>query len=284
MAATAIQTPIDVPTTLNYYTPIGDEPAYQYVYNPPEGVPKNNIGLDTKPVIVHDARGREAEFTTDTSGFQFVKHVSAEKEFDDEERIKAVYLKEVEDLLKKETGAKRIFIFDHTIRRKPGEGVDNDPQGKPEEARGPVERVHVDQTYDASVKRVYQHLGHEAERLLKGRVRIFNVWRPIRHPAAHKPLAVSDWRFLDTKHDLVSVRHIYPDREGSTFKVRYDPNHRWYYLSNQTPEEVTLIKCYDSEVDRARLAPHSAFLETISPPEAPHRESIEVRCLAFDFE
>lgn len=66
--------------------------------------------------------------------------------------------------------------------------------------------------------------------------------------------------------------------------MKYNPNHKWYYLSNQTPEEVTLIKCYDSEVNRARLTPHSAFLDATSPKEAPHRESIEVRALVFDSE
>jgi len=279
MATATVLSPHDVPTTLNYYAAIGDETPYQYVYEPPEGVQKNNIGTDPQPVVVHDARGRESEFSIDTSGFQFVKHVSAEKEFLDEERIKTVYYQEVENILKKETGAKRVFIFDHTIRRKPVEGNDRQP-----DARGPVERVHIDQTYDASIKRVHYHLGDDADRLLKGRVRIINVWRPIQNPVAHKPLAVSDWRYLDEAHDLVPVRHIYPHREGSTFSVRYNPKHQWYYLSNQTPEEVTLIKCYDSEVDRARLTPHSAFWDKSTPPVAPHRQSIEVRCLVFDQE
>ena len=79
------------------------------------------------------------------------------------------------------------------------------------------ERVHIDQTYDASVARVHRHLGEDADRLLKGRVRIINVWRPIHNPVAHKPLAVSDWRYLDEKHDLVPVRFIYPDRVGGKY-------------------------------------------------------------------
>ena len=145
------------------------------------------------------------------------------------------------------------------------------------------EFVHVDQTPKAGVARVQYHLPKDADRLLKSRVRIINVWRPIHHPVAHKPLAVSDWRYLD-ENDLVSVRFIYPHREGSTYSVRYNPNHRWYYPSNQTPDEVTLIKCYDSEEDRARLTPHSAFLDTTAPKDAPHRESIEVRALVFDTE
>ena len=181
------------------------------------------------------------------------------------------------------------------LRRKPDEG------GKPGPTnRGPVvslfpsrtcstyskrrqERVHIDQTYNASVERVKYHLPEEADRLLKGRVRIINVWRPIHHPVAHKPLAVSDWRYLDER-DLVSVHFIYPHRTGSTYSVRYNPQHKWWHLSGQTPDEVTLIKCYDSEADRARLTPHSAFADTSSPKEAPHRESIEVRALVFDTE
>lgn len=144
--------------------------------------------------------------------------------------------------------------------------------------------MHIDQTFQASVNRVHYHLGDEAERLLKGRVRIINVWRPIGHPAYHRPLAVSDWRTLDPEHDLVPVRLIYPHREGSTFSVRYNPAHRWYYLSEQAPDEVLLIKCYDSEEDRARLTPHTSFVDTTSPKDAPLRESIEVRALVFDTE
>jgi hypothetical protein len=142
MATAAVLAPTDVPTTLNYYAPIpeSNESPYQYVYDPPAGKLKNNIGTDTHDVVIHDARGKEKEYnlSLDTSGFQFVKHVSSEKDFEDEERIKDVYYKEVEDILKKEAGAKRVFIFDHTIRRNPA-------NLKPEQklARGPVVCVHL---------------------------------------------------------------------------------------------------------------------------------------------
>ncbi|TBU23189.1 hypothetical protein BD311DRAFT_868949 [Dichomitus squalens] len=281
MATAAVLAPHDVPTSLNYYTPIGTEEPYQYVQAPPEGKAPHNLGSEPHEVTVRDARGREDEFSLDKNGFQFVKYPSVEKEFDDEERIKAVYYPEVEKLLKEVAGAKRVFIFDHTIRRKPGspEAL----QGTGVIPRGPVERVHIDQTYNASVERVKYHLPEDAERLLKSRVRIINVWRPIHHPVAHKPLAVSDWRYLD-ENDLVPVHFIYPHRTGSTYSVKYNPNHQWWHLSDQTPDEVTLIKCYDSESDRARLTPHSAFADASSPAEAPHRESIEVRVLVFDTE
>ena len=140
MATAATLAPTDVPTTLNYYTPVpdSDEAPFQYVYDPPAGQPRDNIGEEKHEVVIHDARGKEQEYglLLDTSGFQFVKHVSAEKDFTDEKRIEEVYYKEVEELLKKEVGAKRVFIFDHTIRLKPDTP---NPDGKV--IRGPVVRV-----------------------------------------------------------------------------------------------------------------------------------------------
>lgn len=72
--------------------------------------------------------------------------------------------------------------------------------------------MHGDQAFDAGPLRVRRHLPEEADRLLKGRVRIINVWRPIRNPVAHKPLAVADWRSVDAEHDLVPVRFLNSER------------------------------------------------------------------------
>ncbi|KAG1745959.1 uncharacterized protein EDB91DRAFT_134780 [Suillus paluster] len=271
--------PHDVQTTLNFYKPTNNEAPYNYVEESPAGVPRTNIGEDVQQVVVHDIRGKEDTVGLDKSGFQFITHKSVEKDFVDEEVIQTKYYAEVEDILKQYAGAKKVAIFDHTIRRSPVEGA-IPVKG----ARGPVQRVHVDQTSSAAIGRVHRHLGDDAERLLKGRVRIINVWRPIANPVAHNPLAVADYRTLDPEKDLVSTRHIYPDREGSTFSVRYSPTQRWYFLANQTPDEVTLIKCYDSDEDKARLTPHSAFRDVSSPKDAPNRQSIEVRALVFDTE
>lgn len=56
---------------------------------------------------------------------------------------------------------------------------------------------------------------------------------------------------------------------------------RWFYKSYLTPEEVILIKCFDSKLDgRARRVPHTAF-HVPGTEDAEGRESIEVRCLVF---
>ncbi|OCL07606.1 hypothetical protein AOQ84DRAFT_364826, partial [Glonium stellatum] len=173
------------------------------------------------------------------------------------------------------TGATRVFIFDHTIRR-----PNPETRTATISLRGPVRRVHIDQSYAAATSRVTHHLPELAPQLLQGRYQIINVWRPIRR-VQRDPLAVADAHSVPDA-DLVPVKLIYPNREGETYTVRPNKAHRWYYKSGLGPEEVLFIKCFDSETDgRARRVPHSAFEIPGTPDEVEGRESIEVRALVF---
>ncbi|KAK1750128.1 amino acid permease-domain-containing protein [Echria macrotheca] len=263
-----------VNTVLNYYLEAedGSPPPPTYVDQP------QTYFRPTKPlnVTVHDVTGDEANYNLDNHGFQIYKHESREKEFVDDEKIKAEYYPETEQLLKDATGASRIFIFDHTIRRQQKDRRASD--GPP--LRGPVERVHIDQSYEASLSRVAHHLPDEAEELLKNRVQIINVWRPIKQ-IFRSPLAVASAPSVPDS-DLVPVALIYPNRRGETYTVRPNPQHKWFFKYAQRPDEVTLIKCFDSRDDGsvARRVPHSAFVDPAEEDKEP-RESIEVRALVF---
>ncbi|KAF2994255.1 hypothetical protein E8E13_001526 [Curvularia kusanoi] len=193
-----------------------------------------------------------------------------EKDFLDDDQIKDQYYKETEQLLKDATGATRIHIFDHTIRRQPpGDGSIS------RQLRGPVQRVHIDQSYDAALSRVPFHLHDEADKLLQSRVQIINVWRPIK-TVQRDPLAVAEANSV-SDDSLVVTELIYPTRRGETYAVNYDPAHRWYYKSKLSPEEVILIKCFDSKKDgRARRVPHTAF-HIPGTEDKEGRESIEDR-------
>ncbi len=143
-----------------------------------------------------------------------------------------------------------------------------------------MQRVHIDQSYRASLSRVEHHLPSDAAALLQGRVQIINVWRPIR-TVQRDPLAVADARSVPDA-DLVPTPLIYPGRQGETYQVRHNPGHRWFYKSGLSPGEVLLIKCFDSKVDgRARRVPHTAFVDPEAGEDVPARESIEVRALVF---
>ncbi|KAL1862048.1 hypothetical protein Plec18170_000872 [Paecilomyces lecythidis] len=270
---TSSDKPHHVQTILNYYKDPGDgsPPSPTYVGKPET---YNNKPVEATPVTVTDISGHELDYTLDKNGFQIYYHESKEKEFLDDEKIKSEYYPETEQLLKDATGASRVFIFDHTIRRAPKDTRTPDAQ-----LRGPVQRVHIDQSYEASKNRVSHHLPEEADELLKGRYQIINVWRPIK-TIYKDPLAVAEAHSVPDS-DLIGVPLIYPNRAGETYTVRPNPAHKWYYRYGQTPEMVTLIKCFDSKTDgRARRVPHTAFTNPETEGSYP-RESIEVRALVF---
>lgn len=164
-----------------------------------------------------------------------------------------------------------------------GESAATDAKPRPP-IRGPVQRVHIDQSYEASLSRVPHHVADPAEaaRLLRGRVEIINVWRPIGHPVERDPLAVAEAHSVPDA-DLVPTPLIYPTRRGETYQVRHgDGGHRWFYKSGLAPDEAILIKCFDSKTDgRARRVPHTAFEVPGTGPDVRARQSIEVRALVF---
>jgi hypothetical protein len=107
----------------------------------------------------------------------------------------------------------------------------------------------------------------------------YQVWRPIK-TILKDPLGVADANSVPDS-DLIGAALIYPNRKGETYAVLPNPAHKWYYKYAQRPDEVTLIKCFDSTTDgRARRVPHSAFTNPAEEDKQP-RESIEVRALVF---
>jgi hypothetical protein len=264
-----------VEAELNYLAPMSERPR-TYAGEPPPGVPQTNIVNDPHRVAIHDARPHAGDFTLDQHGFSLLEHRSKLVSFDDEPAIRSIYYREAEELLKEVTGADRVFIFDHTLRRRiPG------AQDHRDGPRQPSTRVHVDHTPRSAPQRVRDLLPDDAEALLRGRVQVINLWRPIHHPVYGAPLAVCDATTV-APDDLVASDLVYPHRVGETYSVRFNAAHRWYYAPQMRPDEVLLLKCSDSQADiAARFTPHTAFLESDVPADAPMRESIELRALMF---
>ncbi|KAI0536298.1 hypothetical protein GGR58DRAFT_401421 [Xylaria digitata] len=254
--------------------------AFNYVDTPPAGKVQRNVEQFQQEVSVEDIRSRESEFSLDRDAFQVIQNVpeSKEKEFVDDESIKANYYPEVEKLLLDHIpGSNRIFLFDHTIRR-----------ADPNASRKAVQSVHIDQTAYSTEKRVRTHMGEDAEKLLQGRYRIVNIWRPLnKNPLESMPLGFASTSTLDKK-DVIPVEHRYPSGYvGQTAAIAYNPDQKWYYLSGMTGSERLLLECFDSESvkegasgDGGRV-PHTAFEHPLTRPDAEGRESIEVRALVF---
>src|SRR5438093_5795441 len=124
-------------------------------------------------------------------------------------------------------------------------------------------------------------MGEEAEKLLERRFAIIQVWRAINLPIESNPLALADARSV-APEDLLLAERRYPNRVGQTYRLRYNANHRWFYFPRMRRDEALVFKVFDSEKDgRARFTPHTSFVDPASPPNAPPRQSIEVRAFAF---
>ncbi|KAK4663101.1 hypothetical protein QC763_700810 [Podospora pseudopauciseta] len=294
--------PHDVTTILNYFKDNDDDSAaIQRTVD--SGAETYASKFEPQKSVIHDIRGNESQYTLDVQGFQIVGHDSKEKCFLDDEHVRNIYYPETEELLKKVTGASKVFIFNHTIRC--------GPLSKAHRHRGPVHRVHIDVSYVGAHRRVSHYFRDNEARLaalLKGRYQIINVWRPIKN-ILKDPLCVADAGSVP-ESDLVPIKLLFPpdvvtamttsepihsvmgaaanpkhkvdSTDGETFSVRANPGHMWYYLYRQATDEVLLIKCFDSKTDGsvARRAPHTAFVNKEHEDE-PERESIELRTLVF---
>jgi hypothetical protein len=267
LAADVLERPKDLSVDghLLFLEPAAEKPEVAYRAG-------SKVAEATAIYTPHRVRIRDARRifpTLDVEGFALMRQHSLVRNLWDNEEVYSLGRREAARLVAKATGAARVHVFDHTQRRRAADAV-----------RQPSTRVHVDYTEASAPQRVRDLLGDEAEALLAKRFAFINVWRPVSHPASDWPLALCDARSV-AAGDLVAADIIYPDRRGEIYNMTYARQHRWWYVPDMALDEVLLIKCYDSRSDVARFTPHTAFESQLTPPDAPPRESIEFRTIAF---
>jgi hypothetical protein len=261
---------VDIP-----YTPDTGEKLVNETFGP-NNIRRRKTGADElKPMTVRNGRPIAERLSLDEHGFIFVEHKTKVADFFDSEQLEWVYYPEVEQLIKSASGASRVVIFDHTLRS----GDETERETKL--IREPVLSAHNDYTEWSGPNRVREVLPEEAEALLASRFAIIQVWRAINQPIQSNPLAVADAKSV-AMDDLLIAERRYPHRVGQTYRLKYSPNHRWFYFPEMRRDEALVFKVYDSETDgRARFTPHTSFKDPTAPPDARPRQSIEVRAFAF---
>jgi hypothetical protein len=257
----------------NYLAPMDERPGY-YTDTPPKGERSRNTRGDRRTLPVHDARDLAPNPSLDREGFVLVHHQTRAADLYDRGEVRRVYFPEMERLVAEATGASRVVAFDHNVR------CAEMAAAKQNGAATPVKYAHNDYTVGSGPQRVRDLMGDESEALLRRRFAVINVWKPIRGPVLESPLAVCSADSIDLD-DFVATDLRYPDRTGEVYSMHWSPRHRWYYYPRMQADEAMLLKCYDSDPSHARFTAHSAFDHPASPEDAPSRESIEVRTLAF---
>lgn len=263
-------------STVNYMSPETDQPEI-YLFEPPPGTPRQ---YPTVGHVLQIENGRDDPdaFSLDRQGFVF-RHDpgSVIADFYDAGMIEDRYYEKVADLIKRETGASDVVVFDHTYRSSrellPGES----------DANQPVFNAHSDYTNESGPGRAMDVAGDlHARAIEEQRYWIVNVWRPINGTVEQKPLALCDIRSMHAE-DFAAARIRFPNgRNGGVMAIRYRDEHRWVYFPKMSVEEVLLLKSFDPRAKGARrFGAHCAVDEPDMSGNERIRESIEIRAVAI---
>lgn len=272
--------PSEVQATMYYTKNLDPKLTELYFYESPDAQGIHEPGDDPQEVVIHNGWARAKEFSIDKQGFALSKLETEFEHWENESEVRETFYPEVVSFLKNEIGAKRVLVFDHTIRSKINEAKKLTQETNTSQ-RAPVMLVHCDYTAESGPKRVRQLLGDEAEDLLSRRVAFINVWKPIHNTVEERPLAMCDVE-SSSAQDFFKLHLHYRDRQGENYVMSHSPEHKWWYFPKITTDQVILLKTFDSETDgRARYVGHSAFEDPSSPANAPTRESVEIRTIVF---
>ena len=270
----------EVRAMFNYTKDISPRLTELYFYETEQANGIHEPGDSPHEVSVHDGWSKVRDFTIDRNGFSVQGFNTHFEQWEDQDCTRSSFYPEVVEFLKRELGAKRVLVFDHTIRT-----VKNANRKLTQETntsqRSPVMLVHCDYTAESGPLRVKQLLPDEANELLSKRVVFINVWKPIHDVVEERPLAMCDTT-SSSPEDFFKLHLRYRDRNGENYVMKHSEHHKWWYFPKITPQQVILLKTYDSETDgRARYVGHSAFEDPTTREGAPIRESVEIRTICF---
>ena len=193
--------------------------------------------------------------------------------FYDQEQVLHTYYPEVERLVREVTGARKVLAFDYNVRKRVKSRA---PQNRSVSAC-PLcaRRLHTEVSTATSAR--------PAPRTRGGQSRSRDGMRSSTYgDRSQDQCRTRHWRpgrAVSRATDLVATDLLYTDRTGEIYNVTFNPAHRWYYFRHMEASEVMVFANFDS-LDH-KIVPHSAFYDPTAAADAPPRESIEVRTIAF---
>ena len=271
-----------VEAPVNYLGPMQARPKFHA-----QDHKRDNLNFDTHVMPIADARTWATPPSLDREGIQLIHAPTRVTDHRDPEQLRAVYLKEVEAMVARVTGASRVYML-------PGGGMVRYAERSPYFGTGmntqPARFPHVDFTADTAPGLADNIFGSRAVALKPGQRLVgYNIWRVFSDPPQNVPLAVCDARSI-AREDLVPGDGVYDEGEDRSkwweleaYLLRHNPRHRWLYFSGMTRDEALMFRSYDNEPVWRSGVPHTAFDDPTCPDDAPGRVSVEARAYAvFD--
>ncbi|MGK0170479.1 MAG: hypothetical protein ACI9W2_002205 [Gammaproteobacteria bacterium] len=121
----------------------------------------------------------------------------------------------------------------------------------------------------------------QADAKMSRRFMSINLAKPI-ETVEQNPFVLCAWPSFADQNYITNYR-VYDDRVGETTRFTHRPEHEWYWIPQQTPTEVSMLKCYDSVTDGSvsRWSFHSACIDPTAPADARCRKNVVVRSYVF---
>ena len=121
----------------------------------------------------------------------------------------------------------------------------------------------------------------EADAKMSRRFMSINLAKPM-ETVRQNPFVLCAWPSFADQPYITNYR-VYDDRVGETTYFTYRPDHEWYWVPHQQPDEVSMLKCYDSVTDGSvsRWSFHTACIDPTAPADAPCRKNVVVRSFVF---
>ena len=259
------------------------------------------------PQVLRDARRIEEYYpglspytpeSMDRLGVSLTHLESKCTNFYDSAEVERVYYPEIEKLLLDFfPGATDALVYNHDVFDKHYEGDRTEDQ----EAKNPgvnanyANLVHNDLNDNSGrvrcrelLTRNLRNFGREqhyteaeADAKMSRRFMSINLAKPM-ETVRQNPFVLCAWpSFADQPY--INNYRIYDDRVGETTRFTYRPGHEWYWLPQQGPTEVSMLKCYDSVTDGSvsRWSFHTSSIDPTASEDAPCRKNLVVRSYVF---
>ena len=259
------------------------------------------------PQVLRDARRIQEYYpeispysaeSMDRLGVSLAHFESQCQNFYDHREVERLFYPEMEQLLLDYfPGATEALVYNHDVFDKhyTGDRTENQDDKNPGVNANYANLVHNDLNDNSgrvrcrelllknlrNFGRTVSYTETEVDELMSRRFMSINLAKPM-VTVEQNPFVLCAWpSFADQPY--INNYRVYDDRVGETTRFTYRQDHEWYWVPQQQPHEVSMLKCYDSVTDGSvsRWSFHTACIDPHQPEDAPCRKNVVVRSFVF---
>lgn len=249
----------------------------------------------TVAVEVSIRDGRQGAPAYADGGFELLTHASAVRDWRDAEEVARVHRREIERLALDFLNCDRALVYAPLVRSPVAASATPD--------YAPIFYVHSDYTddyrsmicgpdraYRSFLQPVLDEADLDQQALARAsRIVMLQFWRNTGAQRPDHPLALCDARTVAANelHAFLVPEYGGERIEFQTYAVEAPATptqHEWYTYPALHRDEVLAFRTYDSLLADAGghfWTPHTAFADPLAGPDAPRRESVEMRVLCL---